>query len=478
MLPAFLLDSLPLQASTLCVLLAVASGSSMTLAAVVVAFPAQRALKRRVEQSRISKCSSLLANLLFTGTAVGLSILSVGHGPVAVATPVAIGANLLSNMVLQPLLGIAIYSKNTVIGTLVLASAVTMLINIGPSDVPPDESVLKLILHPAAILFSCSMCLIMIGGIRAILQKQVLHNVYLVLLYALVGGSSTVINTGISKAVQMTLPVSVRIVLVTLYVLLSCVGLCVSAQANGALEDPSLFVPIGAGINLVLTCLAGLFIWGDGKRLIYPLCYVMVYVLVVLGSYLVSSIDELGSASVQVAEGHVHMAQHIRPVMSRQESFWDNLDSYGDLNLLVRKDSFSKCVRKLREVWLEGDEADVSQAWRRCLKAGFNRGALNEDDLIELCMMVMQDSGSPGTLPSTAVEGWLENHVSSYDQKGHGLASGDILSWNLHSPHSRLNGRASIAQPFGASATDYHPLQGRLGSISDSCIYPPGGATV
>merc|ERR1712137_1292199 len=101
----------------------------------------------------------------------------------------------------------------------------------------------------------------------------------------------------------------IKLVLLVVYVVLACLCLGVAAMANGTLEDPTLFVPISNGVNLVLNCFAGLFIWGDWNRLEFPLAYCMVYVLVVLGTYLVSSLDFLFSNYTAVAEEKVVVAK-------------------------------------------------------------------------------------------------------------------------------------------------------------------------
>ncbi|CAK0898712.1 unnamed protein product [Prorocentrum cordatum] len=118
--------------------------------------------------SRVAKGTFFLANLALSGISIILGIAANGHGPVAVAFPVGVGSNLLSNMVLQDsMLGIAKYTKNMRVGTLVLASAVMILPDVGggPADLAEDVNVLQLLTTRKAMLFVGACAIVLIFGL-------------------------------------------------------------------------------------------------------------------------------------------------------------------------------------------------------------------------------------------------------------------------------------------------------------------------
>lgn len=251
------------------------------------------------------KVCFLVLNLSLTGAATLLNILACGQGPVAVVFSLCVAAGLSSSLVLQQTLGLAVYDKNARVGTSVLVIAVLLIASLGPTELPGDSDVLELITTlPAAVFIGCS--LVVMAGSMAILFLELAHssNSVKLLLFALVGGTGTVLNASLSKVVQMHLAMPLRISLLAVYVLVAVICIGSSIYANSSLEDPSLFVPISNGVNLVLNCLAGICIWGDSGRLkTHIFNYAALYVLVTVGTYLTSSFDVFkGSAEVVKAQ--------------------------------------------------------------------------------------------------------------------------------------------------------------------------------
>merc|ERR1719436_311463 len=74
-----------------------------------------------------------------------------------------------------------------------------------------------------------------------------------------------------------------------IYICLACICIASSALANSTLSDPSLFIPVSNAVNLTMNCLAGLFIWEDADRLVYPWMYGTVFGCVLFGTYLIST---------------------------------------------------------------------------------------------------------------------------------------------------------------------------------------------
>lgn len=273
--------------------LAFLSGVFLTLAAIVIAYPAHRAARTKINPGACSKLLILIANLLCTGIGIGIGIYVSGFASVAITFPAAMGMQLLSNMVLQTCLGIATYTKNFVVGTLVLTAAVVTLKDIGPKDPGnlPEDKVIAMLLNPYSYGYIVASVLACLFGLCALGGKWVTNNNARLFTYAVIGSSGTVLNATIGKLVQMNLDLNVKVSFGVAYVLNACLCLAINGYANGTLEDPSRFVPVTAGMNLMLTGLAGLCIWGDMERVRYPLAYAMIYILILLGIYDVSDFD-------------------------------------------------------------------------------------------------------------------------------------------------------------------------------------------
>lgn len=396
------------SASLFCVLLATAAGCMLTLAAVVVAYPAERARRYGHQRSNCSISLSVMANLIFVGMGTGLNMVAVGYGAVAIVTPVSTGANLLSNMLLQQILGIANYTQNAIIGTLVLASAVVMLIQVGPADIDADAPVLDLVKTPQALIFLSVVFLTQGYCFCAIRWSWVTQNIHLVICYCIVGGSSTVINVAVTKLVQMDVPFVVRVPLVLLYLILATLGLSSDVKANSELDDPSLFIPVGAGVSLLLTCLAGLCVWGDGERLALGLSYAMVYVLVVLGGYLVASQDLLGTTNHNVLEQGVQRARALTVAPTRV-SFanmrnalmkdWEDEELHpaaprGTRARNSRVYAMARTMTSTRSNGSVGEPLDSLEALREHMISAWAREQLDGDDFIDLSISLLREPWS------------------------------------------------------------------------------------
>eukprot|EP00928_Gymnodinium_smaydae_P100555 TRINITY_DN9892_c0_g1_i2.p1 TRINITY_DN9892_c0_g1~~TRINITY_DN9892_c0_g1_i2.p1 ORF type:complete len:430 (+),score=52.76 TRINITY_DN9892_c0_g1_i2:104-1291(+) len=361
----------------------------MTLAAVVVAYPEQLAKRSHTKRRGISKIASVVANLLFTCLGVGSNVLAVGYGPVAIVTPISVGASLLSNMALQSVLGIAHFTKNAIVGTLILVASVTMLPEVGPADVQADVPVLELLSSASSVFFILATLLVMGASVCAIARGWVEDNITLVFLYAILGASDAVLNTALTKIIQMDVPPLVRIPLLVLYVFFALIGIFNGAQANSALDDPALFVPIGAAANLLLTCLAGIFIWGDGSRLASPLAYAMVYTIIALGSYVLSEDDILGLTHFKVGQAHVDK------LSGAPYSSYENADLHP---------------KRARGRFAEEHDLHNTEKWKDDLKSVLSAGEDTVDEVIAICEEALMRF-SPNILQSTAFHKWLRDRM-------------------------------------------------------------------
>merc|ERR1712137_1292742 len=83
----------------------------------------------------------------------------------------------------------------------------------------------------------------------------------------------------------------VKVIFAAIYGFNWLVIVAMKGFANGTLKDPSPFVPLVSAMNLCLTCLAGVCVWGDLARLQFRFAYALIYVLILLGIYDVSDFD-------------------------------------------------------------------------------------------------------------------------------------------------------------------------------------------
>lgn len=355
-----------------------------------------------------------VANIILSLVAICLSILATGLGPVAVATPIQVGSNLLSNMCLQWFLGMIRPTKDQLVGTMTLAAAVTILPDIGPGEMELHADVLYLLGQPSALLYIAVSSVMMASGMLALAKGWVKENDSKLLTFAMVGGTATVVSASIGKAVQMIHNLIVLGPLLVIYVGLGALCLGVAARANATLEDPSSYVSIASGVQLVCTCFAGLFIWGDSGRLEYPLGYSMIYVLVVLGTYGVSSFDLLAAH---------HVGFYAEEMYSYANASLQNLNTLDDEDNSYRKhytgpkgDIIRNEIWKLVGLWQSGstDEAEYRKVLQLCLDKLLLTRRLKGEDVVELVLDLLQDNRGFGPEPAPAFKNWLEKHVKSY----------------------------------------------------------------
>lgn len=285
-------------------LVAILSGCCQSLAAVAISYPMHKAAREGNQLKRAERYLGLVMNLALTGSAVGLGCFACSLIPVALLMPLAVAASLVSNLIMQRALRLAKMTHESIVGTMVVVSAVLFLPQVGPRPGPGPINAMALLAAPAALAFVAASLVACMSSLAMIAFKLVSteSDKTMLFMYALVTGTGTVLNTSIQKLMTCDLLLPLKAVLIMLYVMLAIICLSVGALANGSLKDPSLFVPVSNGVNLVLNCLAGLLIWGDAAYLNYPRSYFLLYVLVVLGTYLVSSVDIFSTVHLQVQD--------------------------------------------------------------------------------------------------------------------------------------------------------------------------------
>eukprot|EP00928_Gymnodinium_smaydae_P008848 TRINITY_DN13252_c0_g2_i1.p1 TRINITY_DN13252_c0_g2~~TRINITY_DN13252_c0_g2_i1.p1 ORF type:complete len:445 (-),score=86.87 TRINITY_DN13252_c0_g2_i1:101-1435(-) len=439
-----------LPPSALCVLLAILSGTFNTLSTLAITYPTREAARRREPLSHSTEVCMYITNFSLVGVSNVIGILANGQGPVAVTLPFMVASNILSILLGQWRLGMIRPSKPVRVGTFTLVAAVMILPDIGPADLPADSDIKALLQEPSSIIFIGLCVLGSVLGYVAVRMKWIKDNGKLVLTYALLGGAGTVLNTSISKLVQLNLGSAFKVALVVLYVLFSCFCLCIQAVANATLQDPSLFVPVGAGVNLVLNFFAGLCIWDDGSRLRYPLGYCMLYVLVVLGTYSVSSFDlfeimneeepsRTNGAQPETKKPPIKRLQTLAQFTRAATRLGGTLTKHVNFE----RDSFFVAGVHLRKLWDDGCDSapDTSRALRKFLKRGCARKLIDSNQLIDLIVELVQEPACrEGTLYTEGMEAWMDANVDTFNECSASLykplfgASSDNLTRNFSLP--------------------------------------------
>mmetsp|Transcript_87121 Transcript_87121/g.241576 ORF Transcript_87121/g.241576 Transcript_87121/m.241576 type:complete len:407 (-) Transcript_87121:191-1411(-) len=392
------------------------SGLCTTLAAISVSWPAHKAKVEERTQTEQEHLLSVVVNLLLTGVGVALMVAACSQGPVAMIFPIAVASSLASNMVLQGLLGLAKYTNASVVGTCVLVVAGLLLPDIGPPSpgVQSEEAVIAMMTSWTAMAYIVVSLIVNVSCLLALVMKAVTNNMAMLFFYAFVGGTGTVLNTSIQKALSMEIPLVAKVFLGALYVLLSCICLGSGAMANGTLPDPSLFVPISNGVNLILNCVAGICIWQDWKRLTHGVSYTMVYILVVLGTYLVSALDVFSLVRLSIdAKVLSHTAGRLV-----SEPVRESLRSRYNVALLTRTKSAQQ--RLLEDESLSGWphlRAGIAllgvsslKGFEKRLTEELDKNLISSAEVAALCSGLLERTGG---LQSADGRGCLEEWVSN-----------------------------------------------------------------
>jgi len=389
-------------------LVAILSGCCQSLAAASMSYPVQKAAHDCRQLTKAERSLGLVMNLALTGSAVGLGCFACSLIPVALFMPLAVAASLVSNLIMQKVLCLAKLTNETVVGTAVVVSAVLLLPKLGPRPGPGPIDAMALLVAPEALAFVtlslmvCISSLVMVasGYVPAESEKTMLF------MYALVCGTGTVLNTSIQKLMSCELLLHLKGLLITVYVMLSIICLVVGALANGTLKDPSLFVPVSNGVNLVLNCLAGLMIWGDAAYLNYPRSYFLLYALVVLGTYLVSSVDVFSTVHLQVQDRLARFAgMTVRPACKQREPL---LRDHGPSD--AKGPGYRTFPRLCASI-------DLLNA---CSKE-MSKGMLTQRDMARLCSNLLADSSTSfqqGALSCGASAGGVTNQQGRFGDVG------------------------------------------------------------
>mmetsp|Transcript_45161 Transcript_45161/g.125271 ORF Transcript_45161/g.125271 Transcript_45161/m.125271 type:complete len:457 (+) Transcript_45161:97-1467(+) len=403
-------DATPVHNSNLpvCLLLASVGGICTTLAVNVLAYPQYRhSLAGSLGPAQPPKLLYVI-NIVLMLVGIAFFVLASGNGPVSIAMPIQSASNLLSNMVLQTKLGMKVYSKSMMTGTLVLVGAIICLPDVGPSDVASDADPFTLLSSPTAIVYVAVMFASMANGIVLLGRNEGIEDatmtpkktqagewdqVVTVFTYAVVAGASTVLGASVGKCLTMVSGF-IRFGFFLLYLGLGVICLGAAARAS-AHVDPALYVPVAAGLQLVFNCLAGLCIWEDWRTVQHWVSYVMVYLLVVLGVYLVSSFDAGKHWSLKRAfsDTQLSKSQFVGP-------FGTAVDS---LITAFREDP--------------GNKAALADKLRRMLEQGIETHTLTDREIVKLVVKLfgaVETARGTRSVAEILID-WVQTEVANFE---------------------------------------------------------------
>lgn len=369
--------------SIICILLAFIGGIVSMLSSNVIAYPAFLAkLNDRKYHVWVERVL-LVFSILFSLGSVGIFVLATGFGPVSIAMPIMNGTTLFTNMLFQNVVGMKIYTKPMMMGTLVLVCAISCLIDVGPT-VQKYENVIALVSTVQSIVYISLLVLLMIGSVLVLYAKETSSGMR-VFLYALVVSSSNVIDASVGKLFQSTSGIAFYI-MVILYFILGAINVFYSAKAPFNV-DLSVYMPVMYCLNLSLNCVMGFIIWEDGRVITSWIAYIMVYVLILCGVYLCASVD--------IGIQH-YLASYVT----------------GKISLGVISNEFAKDADILLRLWrTKGDNESSIAALRRVMETGVETSRVQPNELVELIMRFYKAMG-PSSIP--IIVEWMNSDWKYY----------------------------------------------------------------
>ena len=202
---------------------------------------------------------------------------------------------LMWNMIVMSVLGMQSLTKSEMIGTLVLMVSSFMLLEAGPraSAARDAESYDQIgTLGPLLwILFLAFLWGVSAWGMVVdFMEKRPLPPGGVMATYVVAQGIGTSGTTSLGKILPLTKSGSGLFVTLILYALCGSTNTYSSIAAAKKINQGE-FIPFAFCCSLLLNAATGLVLWEDGKSITMWVTYAGIYVLVILGVYLLSSAD-------------------------------------------------------------------------------------------------------------------------------------------------------------------------------------------
>jgi len=284
-----------------CVLSAIGSCISV-LAIVALAYPEFRKSKHNVKYQPTTEKMFFLLNIICQIVSGLTSTVASWFGPVSIVVPINVAAQLLSNMFFFGILGIEKFPKGTRIGTYFVATASLLLPYVGPTV--QDQNVIELITQPSALIWtSLLLAATVLSGYFCLVwvnEKQktgVVKNKYKAPILLIARVCASVLSTTASKALPGVSGIAFFLSFILFLALAILIFFVAILQATEV--DQGSFVPFSSCGNIVLNAITGLIIWQDYLVIQSSVCYSIVMIQILMGVYLISSIDVLSSSADQ-----------------------------------------------------------------------------------------------------------------------------------------------------------------------------------
>eukprot|EP00928_Gymnodinium_smaydae_P076447 TRINITY_DN59487_c0_g1_i1.p1 TRINITY_DN59487_c0_g1~~TRINITY_DN59487_c0_g1_i1.p1 ORF type:complete len:350 (-),score=25.61 TRINITY_DN59487_c0_g1_i1:169-1218(-) len=274
-----------------CIVFAVVTGLTYTTSVLLLALPAHTAKLRHEEVGKRKQQVLMVLYVCVNAGSVLPLVASTHNGPVAVAVPVMLASQLLSNMIAQVVAGSLTYSKQMRVGTYVLSVAALQLIDVGPTDPAEPIDPFSLLGESTSIAWMLFMAISLVGSALAL--PFVFHSsqdsLAKLFVYATIIGVSSALNNSLSKCVTLVSGYY-AVAFMFLYTCMGATSTIASAYGNMGLNN-AISVPVFTCMQVAINGLTGICVWGDAARVPNKIAYSCVYVFIMIGIYLCSSVE-------------------------------------------------------------------------------------------------------------------------------------------------------------------------------------------
>jgi len=305
-------------------------------------------------RQRLALIGNLVLQIL--ASIVG-NLLAPWFGPVSLVGPFFLGAQLLANMVVYGFfLGLEAFSKDMKIGTYVTVVAASLLPVVGPTA-QSDQDVMDLMSR----LYSLTWSGVLVGGMVVSLaflpclgkfKREVPR--FAVLLVA--RSTAFTINLTVSKLMVANPTFLYLIISIVLKVLSGGVMTFAIVVQSTAVKQ-SKFVPINASCIMITNALTGIIIWEDWRVVQSWLGYVAVFILMILGNFLL-----LGNGPSFEADNERYGRRRVLERVAGKKDLYDDMSTYTTNTRRSQEDKVGKPIPEVSHGACDVDDDAVSTA--------------------------------------------------------------------------------------------------------------------
>ena len=290
-------------------------------------------------RQRLALVGNLVLQIL--ASIVG-NLLAPWFGPVSLVGPFFLGAQLLANMIVYGFfLGLEAFSKDMKIGTYVTVISASLLPVVGPTA-QSDQDVLDLMSRLYSLIWSG----ILVGGMIVslaflpCLRKFTRETPrFAVLLVA--RSTAFTVNLTVSKLMVANPTFLYLIVSIVLKVLSGGVMTFAIVVQSTAVKQ-SKFVPINASCIMIVNALTGIIIWEDWRVVQSWLGYVAVFILMILGNFLL-----LGNGPSFEADNERYGRRAVLERVKGKKDLYDDMSVYTTNTRRSKEDKMGKPSSKV-----------------------------------------------------------------------------------------------------------------------------------